>query len=418
MIHSAQQQCDVFQDLAMLILDPPSQTQPVAESQPASTAKTSKAPTGFTIRTIERDLRLFHEERMYYAEIKICGGDSRVAAIDVEDFAPPSEVLIAWRALGRKAKPPQIKVFEELKQAIADLTEERRKIYAECTIDLLPYRAIPGSSFGHFIDRFRALQGLSVEKLNQVLAAYRSSKERWLREEIQPMIAAGQLCDEQTQRRLEVYARRYPKIEKIQQRFGVQLKGPFRLESFQDAVQRDTALKQLDLERSQAQLMLTQSQAEQQKAETEIQIAQSQANAELNALQQAFSYQQQQIRGAIDQKIVELRSQILKLLIHNLRKLLNKDYCPGKLPTGLKQQFQSLAESAAVLSEHDHSLAEVLTHLNQVQSTATNQRSEHDLLRSQASDLLADLEVKLQTPDLDRIESEGIDRSDWVVFGE
>ena len=177
-------------------------------------------------------------------------------------------------------------------------------------------------------------------------------------------------------------------------------------------------MKQLELERTQAQLALTQSQAEQQKAETEIKIAQAQANAELNALQQAYSYQQQQIKGAIDQKIVELREQILKLLVHNLRKLLNKDYCPGKLPNGLRQQFQSLAQSAAVLSEHDHSLAEVLTHLNQVQTTASNQQSEHDVLRSQASDLLADLETKLQTPDLDRIESEGIDRSDWVVFGE
>jgi hypothetical protein len=406
----------VIQDLAMLILDQSSHTQPVAEFQPAPTSKASKAPTGFTIRTIERDLRLFSEERMYYAEIKICGGDSRVAAIDVEDFAPPQEVLAAWRALGRKVQPPQIKVFQELKQAIDELTEERRKIYAECTIDLLPYRAIPGSCFGHFIERYQALQALSTEKLNQVLAAYRTSKERWLREEIQPMIAAGQFSSELTQRRLEVYERRYPKLEKIQQRFGIQLKGPFRLESFQEALQRDAELQRLELERSQTQLMVSQAQAEQQKVEAEIRVTQAQTNAELNALQQAYQYQQQQIRSVIDQKIVELREQILKLLVHNLRKLLNKDYCPGKLPKGLKQQFQSLAESAAVLSQHDQSLAEVLTNLNQVQSTATSQQSEHGTLRSQASTLLADLERQLQIPDLDRLEADDIDRSDWVVF--
>jgi hypothetical protein len=406
----------VFQDLAMLTLDQPSQPQTVAEFLPTSASRTPKAPTGFTIRTIERDLRLFSEERMYYAEIKICGGDARVAAIDVEDFAPPQEVLAAWRALGRKVQPPQIKVFQELKSAIDDLTEERRKIYAECTIDLLPYRAIPGSRFEHFIDRYQALQAISLEKLNQVLAAYRTSKERWLREEIQPMIEAGQFSSELTQRRLEVYERRYPKIEKIQQRFGIQLKGPFRLESFQEVLQRDVELQRLELERSQTQLSVTQAEAEQQKTEVQIRVTQAQATAELNALQQAYQYQQQQIRTAIDQKIVELREQILKLLVHNLRKLLNKDYCPGKLPKGLKQQFQSLAESAAVLSQQDHSLAEVLTNLNQVQSTASNQQSEHETLRSQASTLLADLEKQLQIPDLDRLEADGIDRSDWVVF--
>lgn len=400
----------------MLILDQPSHTKATVESQSVSTSRTPKAPTGFTIRTIERDLRLFSEERMYYAEIKICGGDSRVAAIDVEDFAPPQEVLAAWRALGRKVQPPQIKVFQELKQAIDDLTEERRKIYAECTIDLLPYRAIPGSRFGHFIDRYEVLQALSIEKLNQVLSAYRASKERWLRDEIQPMIAAGQFSDELTQRRLEVYERRYPKIEKIQQRFGIQLKGPFRLESFQEALQRDAELRRLELERSQTQLMLTQAQAEQEKTEAEIRVTQAQTNAELNALQQAYQYQQQQIRTAIDQKIVDLREQILKLLVHNLRKLLNKDYCPGKLPKGLKQQFQSLAESAVVLSQHDQSLAEVLTHLNQVNSTASSQQSEHEVLRSQASSLLADLEKQLQIPDLERLEADDIDRSDWVIF--
>lgn len=398
--------------------------------------------TKANIRTINRDIKLLGEN-LYYAEIKICGGASRLAKVDVEDFAPPSNVLEVWQKTKAKKKPPQLSLFDDLETAIKLLVEERRRIYDQYTCDLQPYQVIPGSNLNAFMTAHDALMVLASEQLEQVLERHASAKTEWLENEIKPLLEAGYLNDEVTETRLAIYANRFPSFEKIQKKFGVQLKGPFRLQSFREALEVDAAARKALAEREKAEAELQQAKAEQAKAQTEITaaisaayaadtearqkvwaaeqeassraaVAAAAAAAEQEAYRRAYSYQEEQIKSAIQAKVDEMRGQVLRLLHKKLSTLVEKDYQPGKIPPGLKRDLETLAQNATLLSQTDQSLSEVVAGLELV-NTHANSHSPHEDMRWQVDQLLANLEARLTPPDID-LEDEYLDRASWVNF--
>lgn len=386
------------------------------EETPNSPArpKSSNRSFPFSIRTLHRDLKLL-SENLYHANIKIGSGASRIARVDVQDFAPPSQVLEVWQSFRSPKKPPQLLVFEELGEAVRQMTEQRRLIYEAHTIDLDLYRAIPGSQLDAFLQDFQTLEALCDRLLNSVLQSYTEAKNRFLREEIQPLLQAGYFGDDLTQRRLEIYANRFPSLEKIQKRFGAQLLGPFKIQSLREALQADAEAQRAQAQRAQAEAALAQAKAERSRIETEAWAAEEKTRAEVAAYRKASAYQETQIRSAIEEKVEELRNQLLQLLHRNLQKLSEKNYEPGKLPAGLKKQFAELVQSASILSQTDQSLAQVVADLTQLNTTATTRTAPQDTLREQVDELLERLETTLAMPDLDAVEELGSeDRAVWT----
>jgi hypothetical protein len=378
-----------------------------AETQPAI------AKPRYTIRTIQRDLKLITEPNLYYAEIEISGGANRVTTIDVEDFSLPAAVLQVWKTTRSRKKPPQVMVFEELTNALKQLNEQRRLIYKDYTVSLQVYRTIPGSNLDSFMSAFEHLRTQSHTLLSNVLDSHTEAKSRFLRDEIQPLLKAGYFSDEETRDRLSAYANRFPKLEQIQIRFGVQLKGPFQMQTWREALAQDIETQQLLAERDRLAADIAQSAADKMAANQQIQ----QVEQEQRAYQSAYAYQQQQIRNAIDSKISEVQHQVLNLLYRNLKKLSDKDYQPGKLPPGLRQQLVELAESASLLSQTDRSLTQVVTDLNQVNAIAQVPQQEEDRLRTQVDELLNQLESRLRVPAIEVVETLGNDdRATWLKF--
>jgi hypothetical protein len=117
----------------MFTLDQPVTTAeiPSGAELPPSTAKPK-----FTLRTIQRDLKLLSERHLYYGEIEISGGANRVTTVDVEDFSLPAAVLQVWNSTRSRKKAPQVLVFEELARAVKQLNEGRRLIYRDHTVSL------------------------------------------------------------------------------------------------------------------------------------------------------------------------------------------------------------------------------------------------------------------------------------------
>jgi hypothetical protein len=374
---------------------------------------TSIAKPQYSLRTIKRDLKLLTEQHLYYAEIEISGGANRVTTVDMEDFCLPAAVLEQWKTMRSKKQSPQILVFNELVEAVKQLQEQRRLIYRDHTVNLHLYRTIPGSHLESFMTAFTALQTQSNTLLSNVLTSHAEAKAKFLNDEIRPLLEAGYFSDEETRRKLEVYAHRFPKLEQIQVRFGVQLKGPFRMQTWREALAEDTEAQRLLAERDRLAADIAQSTADRLAADQQIQ----QAEQERRAYQTAYAYQQQQIRSAIDSKVSEVQHQVLNLLYRSLKKLSNKDYQPGKLPPGLRQQLVDLAESASLLSQTDRSLAQVVTDLNQVNATALVPQQEEDRLRTQVDELLTQLESRLRVPALEVVETLGNDdRATWLKF--
>jgi hypothetical protein len=372
---------------------------------------TSKAK--FNIHTIQRDLRILTEASLYYAEIEISGGANRVTTVDVEDFSLPDAVLQVWNSTRSRKKAPQMMVFEELAIAVRQLTEKRRLIYKDHTVNLQIYRTIPGSCLEGFMEAFSDLQTFSNDLMKGVLANHTEAKARFLRDEIQPLLAAGHFSDEETQQKLSLYARRFPKLEQIQLRFGVQMKGPFRMQTWREALAEDTQGQQLLAERDRLAADLAQSRADTIAADQQIWIA----DQERRAYQSVHNYQQQQIRSAIESKVSEVQHQVLNLLYRNLQRISDKDYQPGKLPSRIKEQLESLAQSASVLSQTDASLVQVVAGLTQVNSTVRTSQSEQDTLRGQVDTLLHQLESRLRPPELEVVEDLGSDdRATWLKF--
>jgi hypothetical protein len=393
----------------------------VTEADPLIPPLTSKAK--FNIHTIKRDLRILTETSLYYAEIEISGGANRVTTVDVEDFSLPDAVLQVWNNTRSRKKAPQMMVFEKLaialpSSAVRQLTEKRRLIYKDHTVYLQIYRTIPGSYLEGFMSAFSELQTYSNSLMQSVLENHTEAKARFLHDEIRPLLAAGHFNDEETQRKLALYANRFPKLEQIQLRFGVQMKGPFRMQTWREALAEDTEGQQLLAERDRIEADLAQSRAETIVADQQIWMA----DQERRAFQSAHNYQQQQIRSAIalpstESKVSEVQHQVLNLLYRNLQRLSEKDYQPGKLPSRLKEHLEALAESASVLSQTDASLAQVVAGLTQVNATARTPQSEQDTLRGQVDDLLRQLESRLRPPELEIVEDLGNDdRATWLKF--
>ncbi|HEY9860173.1 MAG TPA: hypothetical protein V6D16_11760, partial [Candidatus Obscuribacterales bacterium] len=330
-----------------------------------------------SIRTISRDLKLF-SENVYWTEIKICGGSGRVAKIDLEDFAPPEAVLEVWEKTKSKKKPPQMLLFNELEAAVKSLNEERRKIYDELTSTIGPYQVLAGCNLEKFMEAFSTLEGLANEQLQSVLTRHQDAKSLWLQEEIRPLLQAGAIAGSDIEAKLDLYASRFPDFHKIQQKFGVSLKGPTKLWSFKEALRKDSEMAKTYAEAESARAIALDAEAASERAEAEIHsvrtlkwaseqeararvaAANAQALAEQEVYARACAYQEQQIKSAIDEKASELRSQVLGLLVKNLSKLQEKDYQPGKLPPRIRADLQALVESAQVLAQTDSSLDEVV----------------------------------------------------------
>jgi hypothetical protein len=185
------------------------------------------------------------------------------------------------------------------------------------------------------------------------------------------------------------------------------------MQSWRDALSEDAVAQQLLAEGDRLAADIAQSTADKMAADQQIQ----QAEQERRAYQTAYAYQQQQIRSAIDSKVSEVQHQVLNLLYRSLKKLSDKDYQPGKLPPGLRQQLVDLAESASLLSKTDRSLAQVVTDLNQVNAIALVPQQEQDRLRTQVDELLHQLESRLCAPALEVVETLGDDdRATWLRF--
>jgi hypothetical protein len=394
----------------MFTLDQPmteAQTSPEVESLSSS----SERRPNFTLRTIQRDLKLLTECHLYYAEIEISGGANRVTTVDVEDFSLPSAVLQVWKTTRSRKKAPQVMVFEELANAVKQLNEQRRLIYKDHTVSLQIYRTIPGSHLEGFMSAFAELQAQSDRLLSNVLESHTEAKTRFLRDEI---LTAGYFSDEETQHKLALYANRFPKLEQIQIRFGVQMKGPFQMQTWREALEEDAAAQQLLAERDRLMADIAKSRSEAVAADQETWLAEQ----ERLAYQSAHAYQQQQIRSAIESKVSEVQHQVLNLLYRNLKKLSDKDYQPGKIPPRLKRQLEELTESANILSHTDQSLAQVVEGLSQVNATACIPQTEQDTLRGQVNELLSQLESRLRVPELEVVESLGSDdRATWLKWG-
>jgi hypothetical protein len=346
------------------------------------------------IRTIARDLALLTEDHLYAVEIKVCGGSSRVSKVDVEDFAPPTEILEVWKNLGSKTKPPQLKLFEALDRSIKELVEARRRIYDGLTVHLGIERVVGGSKLVEFQLAFEQLQHQSTERLREVLSEHAYAKSQWLENEIRPLLEAGRFNGIEVRDRLHQYALRFPSYDKIEAKFGVQLKfNP--TSSFQDLLQRDIEWQQQLAERAQAEANWMRAQAEQQQVVSEAQAA-----------ERALQLQEQRLRSAIEEKVSEVRTQVLEVLKRNLERVISCGWNSGAMPASMQQQLESLAQSARVLTQADASLEAVVDRVQAVQQAGRH--GEADDLQEQVEVLLAELNQRLQVPGVER----------WVVAGE
>lgn len=395
-----------------------------AADAPNVETKASKS-LPFSIRTVKRDLRIL-EDTQYQFAVRINSGAQRIKAIDLVDFAPPPEVLAVWNNTKSKKKPPQIEVFEELGDVIDALEERRRQLYNTYRVDLKTYQSVPGSQLAACLDWYETnLKAYSLVQLEWLLERHKEARNRFLFDEIKPLLNAGLFSDEITHRRLAVYAARFPSLERIQKRFGVERIGPFKIQTLKDELADDVEAQALYAQRAKAELEATQTRTERERLEAahELELAQlSAAEREVRAkawaveaaerlrveteqeaqrqerlaYAESLRYQQQQFRSAVEEKVQELQQQVLQLLQHNLQKIVAKDYAPANLPQGLRQRLQEITESAALLAETDESLQQVVAQLQNVQTTAKSTQQPHSNgLREQVNALLEQINQQL-----------------------
>ncbi|MFM2431910.1 MAG: hypothetical protein RLZZ511_3123 [Cyanobacteriota bacterium] len=357
-------------------------------------------------RTIARDLALLTEANLYNIEIRVCGGAGRVAKVDVEDFAPPPEVLDVWRSLGAKTKAPQILLFEELDKAVKTMTEDRRRIYDSHTIHLGIERVVTGSKLVEFQAAFEALQQKSEVLLNHVLTDHARAKSDWLNLEILPLLNAGNFNGADVRSRLNDYAMRFPSYERIEAKFGVQLKfNP--TTSFRDLLERDIRWQQQMAERAQAEADWLQAQAQQ-----------LQITDEAMAAQRALRLQEQRLRSAIEEKVAEVQTQVLNVLRRNLQRVVDASWNSGSMPIGMQEQLRSLAESARIITQSVASFGDLGERIDAVRRTGVDRQADENQLQAEVESLLRDLDNRLQVPELTLIEGGGgIDRAYFIDFG-
>jgi hypothetical protein len=355
---------------------------------------------GVNSRTIARDLTILTEQHLYNVEIKVCGGSGRVAKIDVEDFAPPEEVLEVWKSLGSKTKPPQLRLFEALDQAVKDLTEQRRQIYDQLTVHLGIERVVGGTRLVDFQTAFEQLQGHSQTRLESVLQEHAYAKSQWLENEIRPLLEAGRFNSWEVRDRLNQYALRFPSYEKIERKFGVQLKfNP--TSSFQDLLRRDIEWQEQLAERAQAEANWMRSEN---------------SRNEALAAQRALQLQEQRLRSAIDEKVSEVRTQTLALLRQHLERVLSSGWNAGAMPAGMQRQLESLAASAQVLTQSDQSLAVVVERIDRIRETGADRSADEGALQDEVAALLSQLNQQLTGNAVVPSEIESLDRAYFVEF--
>jgi hypothetical protein len=355
---------------------------------------------GVNSRTIARDLTILTEQHLYNVEIKVCGGSGRVAKVDLEDFAPPEEVLEVWKSLGSKTKPPQLRLFEALDQAVKDLTEQRRQIYDQLTVHLGIERVVGGTRLVDFQTAFEQLQGHSQTRLESVLQEHAYAKSQWLENEIRPLLEAGRFNSWEVRDRLNQYALRFPSYEKIERKFGVQLKfNP--TSSFQDLLRRDIEWQEQLAERAQAEANWMRSEN---------------SRNEALAAQRALQLQEQRLRSAIDEKVSEVRTQTLALLRQHLERVLSSGWNAGAMPAGMQRQLESLAASAQVLTQSDQSLAVVVERIDRIRETGADRSADEGALQDEVAALLNQLNQQLTGNAVVPSEIESLDRAYFVEF--
>ena len=133
------------------------------------------------------------------------------------------------------------------------------------------------------------------------------------------------------------------------------------------------------------------------------------------ALQRAMTYQDQRIRSAIEEKVSEVRVQVLSVLQRQLQQVVDRGWISGRLPVGMQRDLESLAQSAQVLTQTDQSFADIATHLTQVNATGRDQTQPEDELQHQVQHLLNQIQSHLTVPDSEPLET--LDRAAFVDFG-
>ena len=357
----------------------------------------------YNTRTIRRDLALLTEARLYTVEIKVRAGGARVSMVDVADFAPPAEVLDVWSRLSSKTKPPQIRLFESLETAVKTLAEYRRSLYETYTIQLGIDRVIGGTHFHEFLTAYETAKSKSAQLLEDVLEDHAIAKQQWLETEIKPLLSASVADREHLQERLTIYANRFPSYDQIERRFGMEFRyTPTR--SYQELLNDNLETKYL----------LTQTaivEAEYLEATNRQRIS----NEEADALRRARVYQDQRIRSAIEEKVSEVRVQVLSVLQRQLQQVVDRGWLSGRLPVGMQRDLESLAESAIVLTETDQSFSEIADRLQEVRATGRDRNQPESELQLQVQQLLQQIQNRLTVPETEV--SETWDRSAFVDFG-
>ena len=354
-------------------------------------------------RTIRRDLALLTEERLYTVEIKVRAGGARVSMVDVADFIPPIEVLDVWNSLSSKTKPPQIRLFESLETAVKTLAEYRRSLYETYTIQLGIDRVIGGTQFHEFLTAYETAKSKSTQLLETVLADHAIAKQQWLETEIRPLLSASVENFAYIDQRLTVYANRFPSYDKIESRFGMEFRyTPTR--SYRELLSDNLETKHILTQTAIAE-------AEYLEANNRQRVS----NEEADALRRARIYQDQRIRSAIEEKVTEVRVQVLSVLQRQLQQVVDRGWLSGRLPVGMQRDLESLAESATVLTETDQSFSEIADRLEQVQATGRDRNQPEAELQFQVQQLLQQIQNRLTVPETDVIET--YDRSAFVDFG-
>ena len=353
-------------------------------------------------RTIRRDLALLTEERLYAIDITIRAGGSRVSMVDVADFAPPAEVLDIWNSLHHKTKPPQIRLFEALELAVKALVEERRSLYDRWTVQLGIERVVGGSQFPDFLNAYETAKAKGAELLETVLAEHASAKFQWLETEIRPLLAATRNRSD-LHDRLAIYENRFPSYDRIARFFGMEFRyNPTR--SYRELLGNQVETQQLLAKSAIAE-------AEYTEATNRRRISEDEAIA----LQRAMTYQDQRIRSAIEEKVSEVRVQVLSVLQRQLQQVVDRGWISGRLPVGMQRDLESLAQSAQVLTQTDRSFADIATHLTQVNATGRDRTQPESELQNQVQQLLTQIQNHLTVPESEPLET--LDRSAFVDFG-
>ena len=122
-------------------------------------------------------------------------------------------------------------------------------------------------------------------------------------------------------------------------------------------------------------------------------------------MRRARVYQDQRIRSAIEEKVSEVRVQVLSVLQRQLQQVVDRGWLSGRLPVGMQRDLESLAESAIVLTETDQSFSEIADRLQQVQAMGRDRNQPEEELQSQVQQLFQQIQNRLTVPETETSET-------------